>query len=107
MTWGARRSGSPRPPPGSRAPESRCAASISRSSRSIPMRFAPPTIPIVRALNPRAHLCGYGLYATAGEPALRSLGVGTLIGGEFEGALVELARALAGRDGCGGAAPAP
>ena len=70
-------------------------------------RLAARTIPIVRALNPRAHLCGYGLYATAGEPALRSLGVGTLIGGEFEGALVELARALAGRDGCGGAAPAP
>jgi radical SAM superfamily enzyme YgiQ (UPF0313 family) len=49
----------------------------------------------VRALNPRAHLCGYGLYAPLNEAALREAGVGTILGGEFEQGLVALARRLA------------
>jgi radical SAM superfamily enzyme YgiQ (UPF0313 family) len=48
----------------------------------------------VRALNPRAHLCGYGLYAPLNEAALREAGVGTILGGEFEQGLVDLARRL-------------
>jgi hypothetical protein len=48
----------------------------------------------VRQLNPTAHLCGYGLYAPLNEKVLRSAGVKTLIGGEFEPGLVELARRL-------------
>ncbi|HWC95592.1 MAG TPA: CUAEP/CCAEP-tail radical SAM protein [Candidatus Sulfopaludibacter sp.] len=48
----------------------------------------------LRALNPAAHLCGYGLYAPLNEKVLRSAGVKTVIGGEFEPGLVELARRL-------------
>jgi len=48
----------------------------------------------VRALNPRAHLCGYGLYAPLNQAALREAGVGTVLGGEFEQGLVDLARRL-------------
>jgi radical SAM superfamily enzyme YgiQ (UPF0313 family) len=48
----------------------------------------------VRAVNPRAHVCFYGLYATLnGDYLLNGLG-DSVIGGEYEGALVELARAL-------------
>jgi radical SAM superfamily enzyme YgiQ (UPF0313 family) len=63
----------------------------------------------VRALNPRAHLCFYGLYAPVNERFLRSLGAGTVLGGEFEEGLVRLARRLgAGRDGpANGAQPEP
>jgi radical SAM superfamily enzyme YgiQ (UPF0313 family) len=50
--------------------------------------------PRVRALNPRAHLCGYGLYAPLNESALREAGVTTILGGEFEQGLVDLARRL-------------
>jgi radical SAM superfamily enzyme YgiQ (UPF0313 family) len=50
----------------------------------------------VRALNPRAHLCGYGLYAPLNQAALREAGVGTILGGEFEQGLADLARRLAG-----------
>ncbi len=48
----------------------------------------------VRALNPAAHLCAFGLYAPLNEPFLRHAGVGTIIGGEFEEPLVDLARQL-------------
>ena len=48
----------------------------------------------MRELNPKAHLCGYGLYAPLNEKVLRSAGVRTVIGGEFEPGLVELARRL-------------
>src|SRR6266404_7411459 len=43
----------------------------------------------VRQLNPRAHLAAYGLYAPMNAEALRAAGFETLIGGEFEAALVE------------------
>ncbi len=48
----------------------------------------------VRAVNPRAHLCAYGLYAPLNERFLRVAGVGTILGGEFEEGLRDLARRL-------------
>jgi radical SAM superfamily enzyme YgiQ (UPF0313 family) len=52
----------------------------------------------VRAVNPTAHLCFYGLYATLNREHLLGAGVGdSVIGGEYEATLVELATAL--RDG--------
>jgi radical SAM superfamily enzyme YgiQ (UPF0313 family) len=53
----------------------------------------------VRALNPRAHLCAYGLYAPVNADLLRGLGVATILGGEFESGLRSLARRLAGAEG--------
>jgi hypothetical protein len=54
-------------------------------------RLAVNAIARVRALNPAAHLCCYGLYAPLNESLLRGLGVETILGGEFEAALVRLA----------------
>jgi len=48
----------------------------------------------LRAMNPSAHLCGYGLYAPLNEKVLRSAGVKTILGGEFEPGLVDLAKRL-------------
>src|ERR1035438_3590394 len=48
----------------------------------------------IRAVNPRAHLCAYGLYAPLNERLLRGAGVGTILGGEFETGLCDLARRL-------------
>jgi radical SAM superfamily enzyme YgiQ (UPF0313 family) len=48
----------------------------------------------VRAINPHAHLCAYGLYAPLNEGLLRGAGVGTILGGEFESGLRDLARRL-------------
>src|SRR5207302_1748643 len=52
----------------------------------------------VTGVNPRAHLCAYGLYAPLNERLLRSVGIGTVLGGEFETRLVELARSLLAGD---------
>ncbi|MGO9256023.1 MAG: CUAEP/CCAEP-tail radical SAM (seleno)protein [Bryobacteraceae bacterium] len=49
----------------------------------------------VRAVNPRACLCTYGLYAPLNEALLRRVGVHAVLGGEFEAGLAALARALA------------
>ena len=49
----------------------------------------------VRTLNPAAHLCCYGLYAPMNAPYLRELGVKTVLGGEFEQGLRDLAGRLA------------
>ncbi len=54
-------------------------------------RLAMPVIERVKALNPRARLVCYGLYAPLNRDLLRGLGVETVIGGEFESALVDLA----------------
>jgi radical SAM family protein len=54
-------------------------------------RLAAPVIKKVRALNPGARLCAYGLYAPLNEDWLRSLGVNTVLGGEFEEELAALA----------------
>jgi len=57
-------------------------------------RMALPVIDSVRAINPRVHLCAYGLYAPLNEAILRERGVQTVLGPEFEGDLAELAGAL-------------
>jgi radical SAM superfamily enzyme YgiQ (UPF0313 family) len=47
-------------------------------------RIASRLIPKISEVNPRAHLCAYGLYAPLNEQYLRGLGVASIIGGEFE-----------------------
>lgn len=54
-------------------------------------RLAAKLIPTLRELNSRTHVCCYGLYAPMNAEYLRGLGVGTILGGEFEGELVKLA----------------
>jgi radical SAM superfamily enzyme YgiQ (UPF0313 family) len=57
-------------------------------------RLATQLIPRLRELNGRAHLCCYGLYAPMNVDYLRSLGVSTILGGEFEEGLAQLAARL-------------
>jgi radical SAM superfamily enzyme YgiQ (UPF0313 family) len=57
-------------------------------------RLAANLIPSLRELNPQAHLCCYGLYAPMNAEYLRSLGVMTIRGGEFEQGLAQLAERL-------------
>jgi radical SAM superfamily enzyme YgiQ (UPF0313 family) len=57
-------------------------------------RLAAQLIPELRRQNPQAHLCCYGLYAPMNVDLLRSLGVQTLLGGEFEDGLTNLAEQL-------------
>ena len=57
-------------------------------------RLAARLIPTLRQLNPRAHLCCYGLYAPMNAEYLRRLGAATLLGGEFEDGLAHLAERL-------------
>jgi radical SAM superfamily enzyme YgiQ (UPF0313 family) len=57
-------------------------------------RLAAGLVPKVREINPGAHLCFYGLYAPVNEDYLRSLGVETILGGEFEEGLASLASRL-------------
>jgi len=57
-------------------------------------RLAAGLIAQVREMNPRAHICFYGLYAPVNEEYLRGLGVGTILGGEFEEGLASLAERL-------------
>ncbi len=65
-------------------------------------RLAGPVIARVRELNGRAQLAAYGLYAPLNREHLQSMGVATIIGGEFEAALAGLADALAaGRETSG------
>ncbi|MGH9318795.1 MAG: cobalamin-dependent protein, partial [Vicinamibacteria bacterium] len=62
---------------------------------SVPMhtalRLALDLIPRIRALNPSAHLCFYGLYATLNVDLLLASGVNSVLSGEHEDALAELA----------------
>jgi radical SAM superfamily enzyme YgiQ (UPF0313 family) len=57
-------------------------------------RLAAGVLEQVRAANPGAHICCFGLYAPMNEPFLRRLGVATILGGEFESGLVALYRRL-------------
>ena len=50
----------------------------------------------VRSLNPKAHLCAYGLYAALSAESFRARGVTSLLGGEFEQGLLDLAEHLSG-----------
>ena len=52
-------------------------------------RLALPVIDRVRALNGSARLCAFGLYAPLNAALLRERGVSSIIGGEFEQALVD------------------
>lgn len=54
-------------------------------------RLALPVIHRVRALNPAASLCAYGLYAPLNREILRSAGVASIVGGEFEEPMRNLA----------------
>jgi radical SAM superfamily enzyme YgiQ (UPF0313 family) len=62
-------------------------------------RLAAQLIPVLREKNPSAHLCCYGLYAPMNVEYLRALGVSTILGGEFEEGLVQLAERLATNGG--------
>jgi radical SAM superfamily enzyme YgiQ (UPF0313 family) len=57
-------------------------------------RLAAGLIAPVRGMNPHVHICFYGLYAPVNEAYLRKLGVGTILGGEFEEGLASLAARL-------------
>ena len=57
-------------------------------------RIAVEALPHIRRLAPKAHLCVYGLYAPMNEALLRGLGVGTVLGGKLEPALVSFAERL-------------
>jgi radical SAM superfamily enzyme YgiQ (UPF0313 family) len=62
-------------------------------------RIAVGVLDRVKALNPPARFCFYGLYAPVNEAYLRGLGVHTILGGEFEKGLVDLVRGLENGDG--------
>jgi radical SAM superfamily enzyme YgiQ (UPF0313 family) len=73
-------------------------------------RLAAGLIAPLREMNPHAHICFYGLYAPVNEAYLRKLGVGTILGGEFEEGLASLAERLqlgAGKHNRGAAQPEP
>jgi radical SAM superfamily enzyme YgiQ (UPF0313 family) len=59
-------------------------------------RLAAKLMPTLRELNVGAHLCCYGLYAPMNAEYLRGLGVGTILGGEFEAELVKVAGRIQG-----------
>src|SRR5713101_5006328 len=62
-------------------------------------RLACKLIPSLREHNAQAHICCYGLYAPMNAEYLRSLGVRTILGGEFEKKLVHLAERLGDGNG--------
>lgn len=71
-------------------------------------RIALEALPRIRQLAPAAHLCCYGLYAPMNRVLLRERGVGTVLGGEHEPALLRLAQCLRrGEEPADEAAPAP
>jgi radical SAM superfamily enzyme YgiQ (UPF0313 family) len=70
-------------------------------------RLAIKAMEKVRRLNPSAHLCCYGLYAPVNAQFLREQGVQTILGGEFEQPLVELAGRLQASGGGEGAQREP
>ena len=57
-------------------------------------RLALPVIDRVRGLNPAARLVAYGLYARLNAELLRQRGVHEILDGEFEAALVDVARRI-------------
>ncbi len=66
-------------------------------------RIAIPIIKRVKQIKADVHLCCYGLYASVNESLLRKLGVQTILGGEFEAGLVDLAKNLSiNRNGASG-----
>jgi radical SAM superfamily enzyme YgiQ (UPF0313 family) len=67
-------------------------------------RLAAQLIPELRRQNAHTHLCCYGLYAPMNVEYLQKLGVQTLLGGEFEAGLANLAEQLSARATAGDAA---
>jgi radical SAM superfamily enzyme YgiQ (UPF0313 family) len=61
-------------------------------------RLATRAIQRVRALNPSARLCAYGLYAPMNVEFLRAVGVEFIVGGEIEERLTDLMATLKRRD---------
>lgn len=61
-------------------------------------RIAVGALPRIRQLAPLAHICVFGLYAPMNEEMLRQLGVGTVLGGELEPAMLALCRQLRAGD---------
>lgn len=61
-------------------------------------RLAVELLAHVRHINPGAHICFFGLYAPVNESWLRRLGVQTILGGEFESGLLELAKQIAAKN---------
>jgi len=70
-------------------------------------RLAVQILPAIQKLNPRAHLCCYGLYAPVNEAFLRKLGVQTILGGEFEEGLVATMEQLRNPSPCVSSHPPP
>jgi radical SAM superfamily enzyme YgiQ (UPF0313 family) len=68
-------------------------------------RLAVMLVEPVRRLNPRAHICFFGLYAPMNEGHLRKLGVQTILGGEFEQPLVAVFTQLVAQPAAAGYAP--
>jgi hypothetical protein len=62
-------------------------------------RIAVEALPKIRQLAPHASLCVYGLYAPMNAELFRSLGVDTVLGGEFETGLVSMARRIQAGEG--------
>ncbi len=62
-------------------------------------RIAVEALPKIRVLAPHARLCVYGLYAPMNAELFHSLGVTTVVGGEFEPALVSLVRRIRAGEG--------
>jgi len=60
-------------------------------------RIAASLVGQIRRLNPRAHICFYGLYAPLNEAYLRGIGVETILGGEYEEGLLSLVKRLSAR----------
>jgi radical SAM superfamily enzyme YgiQ (UPF0313 family) len=58
------------------------------------LRLALSAIERVRRVNPTAPIIVYGLYAPLYAPLLRARGAAAVVGGEYEAALVEVARAV-------------
>lgn len=70
-------------------------------------RLAIPVIDRVRAVNPSATICAYGLYAQLNEALLREHGVGVILGPEAEADLVSLASGAGLSSPPASAAPPP
>ncbi len=57
-------------------------------------RLAVALLPRIQEINPRAHICFYGLYAPVNAGFMRQLGAQTILGGEFEVGLENLVSRL-------------
>ena len=68
-------------------------------------RLALPAIDKVRAINPAAQICAYGLYASLNEELLRQHGVSIVLGPEAEEQLVATAKAVAVETSAAGQMP--